>query len=194
MKDNLESFAPATAQKNINLAVLNNITLKCPPIDEQHEIVRLVKSLFAYADRLEAYYATASAQVECLSPALLAKAFRGELVPQNPEDEPVGRLLERIRNNSEKVRDKRVSRKAVGRPKKTKKAEVIMLNRKNIKDSHLSTILQDRGPLTAEALWSASKLEIDDFYDQLKDEEERGLLKEFRPSEPDGPRLLESAA
>jgi type I restriction enzyme S subunit len=68
-----------------------------PPFEEQSEIVRRVESLFAYADRLEARYTTARAQVERLTPALLAKAFRGELVPQDPNDEPASVLLERIR-------------------------------------------------------------------------------------------------
>jgi type I restriction enzyme, S subunit len=38
----------------------------------------------------------ARAQVEQLTPALLTKAFRGELVPQDPNDEPASVLLERI--------------------------------------------------------------------------------------------------
>ena len=97
IRDQLEAFAPATAQKNINLAVLNDVEFRCPPIDEQREIVRRVEALFAYADRLEARYTAARTQVERLTPALLAKAFRGELVPQNSNDEPASMLLERIR-------------------------------------------------------------------------------------------------
>lgn len=54
--------------------------------------------------------------------------------------------------------------------------------------------LTERGPLTAESLWSASQLDIDDFYDQLKDEEARGLLRENREGSSAGPRTLEAAA
>jgi type I restriction enzyme, S subunit len=68
-----------------------------PSLQEQHEIVRRVEAPFAYADRLEARYTAARAQVERLSPALLGKAFRGELVPQDSSDEPASMLLERIR-------------------------------------------------------------------------------------------------
>jgi type I restriction enzyme S subunit len=64
---------------------------------EQHEIVRRIEALFAYADRLETRYTAARAQVDRLTPTLLAKAFRGELVPQDPNDEPASVLLERIR-------------------------------------------------------------------------------------------------
>jgi type I restriction enzyme S subunit len=63
---------------------------------EQTEIVRRVETLFAFADRLEARYTAARAQVEKLTPSLLAKAFRGELVPQDPDDEPASELLARI--------------------------------------------------------------------------------------------------
>lgn len=104
ISDRLESLAPATAQKNINLAVLNDVEFRCPQVDEQVEIVRRVESLFAYADRLEARYAAARARVERLTPALLAKAFRGELVPQDPTDEPASVLLEGIRAAQESLK------------------------------------------------------------------------------------------
>ncbi|RBL10223.1 restriction endonuclease subunit S, partial [Xanthomonas oryzae pv. oryzae] len=51
-KESLEALAPATAQKNINLKVLNQVKLRIPPIKEQTEIVRHVEQLFAYADQL----------------------------------------------------------------------------------------------------------------------------------------------
>ncbi len=83
--------------QHIHLRDLRQDVVPLPPLDEQEVIVRRVETLFACADRLEARYATARAQVERLTPALLAKAFRGELVPQDPNDEPASMLLERIR-------------------------------------------------------------------------------------------------
>jgi type I restriction-modification system DNA methylase subunit len=47
-------------------------------------------------DRIEAQYRTARARVDRLTQSLLAKAFKGELVPQDPNDEPAAVLLERI--------------------------------------------------------------------------------------------------
>lgn len=85
------------SQSNINAKKLAAFEFGLPGIEEQHEIVRRVEALFAYADRLEARYTASRAQVERLTPALLAKAFRGELVPQDPNDEPACVLLERIR-------------------------------------------------------------------------------------------------
>ena len=46
---------------------------------------------------MEAHYQNAMTKVNKLAPALLAKAFRGELVPQDPADESASVLLERIR-------------------------------------------------------------------------------------------------
>lgn len=74
-------------------------TLVClPPLAEQLEIVRRVEGLFALSDQIEAWLAQARAQVDKLTPSLLARAFRGHLVPQNPTDEPAGKLLEKIKS------------------------------------------------------------------------------------------------
>ena len=53
--------------------------------------------LFALADQLEQRLAQARRQVDKLTPSLLAHAFAGQLVPQNPADEPAEKLLERIK-------------------------------------------------------------------------------------------------
>ena len=73
------------------------------------EIVRRVEGLFALADQIEARFAQARAQVDQLTPSLLARAFRGQLVPQDPRDEPAEKLLERIhaQTKSKSQRDAR---------------------------------------------------------------------------------------
>jgi type I restriction enzyme S subunit len=106
IKDDLEAFAPATAQKNINLGVLYEVDLLIPPFPEQAEIVRRVEALFALVDRIEARLSAARAQVERLTPATLHKAFRGDLVPQDPNDEPASKLLERLGSESTASRSK----------------------------------------------------------------------------------------
>ena len=91
------SVATGTAQLTVPLSGLRAFMLDIPARDEQDEIVSRVEAIFAYAERLEARYQAARTQVERLTPALLAKAFRGELVPQDPNDEPASVMLERIR-------------------------------------------------------------------------------------------------
>lgn len=73
-----------------------DIEFPLPSLEEQTEIVRRVETLFAFADRLEARLAQAQTAATRLTPALLAKAFRGELVPQDPSDEPAAELLRRL--------------------------------------------------------------------------------------------------
>ncbi len=52
--------------------------------------------VFALAYQLEVRLAKAHRQVEKLTPSLLARAFAGKLVPQDPNDEPASKLLERL--------------------------------------------------------------------------------------------------
>jgi len=59
------------------------------------EIVRRVAGLFVLADQLEQWLAQARRQVDKLTPSLLARAFTGKLVPQDPNDEPAEKLLGR---------------------------------------------------------------------------------------------------
>jgi type I restriction enzyme S subunit len=108
----------------INLGQLKAFNLDLPPLTEQAEIVHRVKALFACADRLEARYAAARAQVDRLTPALLAKAFRGELVPQDPDDEPASVLLERLRAARAAAPPKPRSRRDAGRQKEAQTAVV----------------------------------------------------------------------
>jgi type I restriction enzyme S subunit len=69
--------------------------------------VRRVDELFALADSLDRRRAAAFDHVETLSPTVLAKAFRGELVPQDPNDEPAEQMLEKIRIIQENDRSER---------------------------------------------------------------------------------------
>jgi type I restriction enzyme S subunit len=88
------------SQSNINAKKLAAFEFLLPPLEEQAQIVRRVESLFALADQLEARTTAARAHTERLTPALLAKAFRGELVPQDPADEPAAAMLQRLQAQS----------------------------------------------------------------------------------------------
>lgn len=92
----MRDLAEGGAQPNLNLGKIKSFSLPLPALPEQAEIVRRVNLLFAFADRLEARLAKAQAAADRLTPALLAKAFRGELVPQDPADEPAAELLKRL--------------------------------------------------------------------------------------------------
>lgn len=93
----MRELAEGGNQPNLNLAKMKDFTFPRPPLEEQIEVVRRVETLFAFADRLEARLQAAQTAVDRLTPSLLAKAFRGELVPQDPNDEPAAELLKRLR-------------------------------------------------------------------------------------------------
>ena len=103
IKDRLESFAPATAQKNINLAILKNISVPLPTIEEQHQIVSEIERRFSVADEVEKTVENALKQAKRLRQSILKMAFEGRLVPQDPNDEPAEKLLARIKKQKEEM-------------------------------------------------------------------------------------------
>ncbi|MDD2302380.1 MAG: restriction endonuclease subunit S [Eubacteriales bacterium] len=100
----------------LEMPVIQTFAIPLPPLEEQKEIVAQVDKLFALADKVEEHYQKAWARVDALSQSVLAKAFRGELVPQDPDDEPAEKLLQRIREEKEKMENelKTASRSARG--------------------------------------------------------------------------------
>jgi type I restriction enzyme, S subunit len=87
----------AVNQSSINQTDVRSALFALPPLPEQHEIVRRVDALFTLSDQIEARHARAKVHVDKLTQSILAKAFRGELVAQDPRDEPANVMLERIR-------------------------------------------------------------------------------------------------
>jgi type I restriction enzyme, S subunit len=109
----IENAARSTSGvNNINAQQLRALTVPAPVLDEQIRLTELLKTAFARADRLEAEAARARALLDRLEAAILARAFRGELVPQDPTDEPATALLNRIRE----------ARAAAPKPKRGRRA------------------------------------------------------------------------
>jgi type I restriction enzyme S subunit len=71
-KERLESYAPATAQKNINLGILQKLLIPLPPTNEIKRIVAKVEALMGGCDELEAKLRHAQAQRARLTAAVLA--------------------------------------------------------------------------------------------------------------------------
>jgi type I restriction enzyme, S subunit len=75
---------------------LYSIRVPTPPLKEQAEIVRRLDASFSWLSRIENEHARAHLLLPRLDQAILEKAFRGELVPQDAKDEPASALLERM--------------------------------------------------------------------------------------------------
>jgi len=80
----IEGIHGATRPR-ITTKQLRNLDIPLPPLEEQKEIVRRVETLFKLADAIEKRVAVAAERAERLTQTILAKAFRGELVPTEAE-------------------------------------------------------------------------------------------------------------
>jgi type I restriction enzyme, S subunit len=66
--------------RNLSQAALSKIVLPWPEEEERQEIVRRIETAFAWLDRVAVEHDNASRLLPKLDQAILAKAFRGELV------------------------------------------------------------------------------------------------------------------
>ena len=78
--EGLEELVHGATRPRVSLTQLKAYVLRIPSLPEQHEIVRRIETAFAWLDRVAAEHANASRLVPKLDQAILAKAFRGELV------------------------------------------------------------------------------------------------------------------
>lgn len=145
------------SQSNINAKKLAAFEFSLPSIQEQAEIICRVETLQKLADRIEVRYIAARNQILRLTPLVLSKAFRGELVPQDPQDESASVLLKRINEN----REKQVPQKTNGRAAKDKPMQ-------NSQPSSLSEVISRMGEdcFTFDQLREVASRD----YESLKDE------------------------
>jgi type I restriction enzyme, S subunit len=95
--EGMEKHIKGTAVQHLHLNEIRLLPIYLPSELEQQEIVRRVEFMFAKADQIEASYQKLKVKLEQLPQALLAKAFRGELVEQLPTDGDARDLLEQIK-------------------------------------------------------------------------------------------------
>lgn len=168
----------------INQQTVMSVPVNLPPMDEQVEIVRRANRLLHALSQLEQRHTVAAAHTRRLTPLTLAKAFRGELVPQDPTDEPASALLTRIatqRNAPAGAATPPTARR--GRPPRAPKETATMTKSRQDGDvmsqPYLAGHLRRLGaPATAEALFKVAELPIADFYKQLAWEVQQGHVKD----------------
>jgi len=192
-KNMVRDLAFGATRLRIDIPMFKNFPIPLAPINEQKEIVRRVESLFALADSVEKQYTEAKKYTDHLTQSLLAKAFRGELVPQDPNDEPASELLKRIQAEREQLALNKPKRKIkTTTNNKTKKKVIMKLN--DAPESYLAELLtQLGGEADAKILWDKTDLAIDDFYAKLKQEMQTGVIVDDKASSDPAQRKLKIA-
>jgi type I restriction enzyme S subunit len=151
------------SMRNIGQKSLLSLSIPYADAELRNEIVRRIESAFARIDRLAGQAKRALDLVGRLDEAILAKAFRGELVPQDENDEPARSLLERIKQAR------------MNQPAKTKRK---MSERKgkvpNMARTILEALVQSKNWLSAQELFArcgvrdgSSTEDVEKLYRQL---------------------------
>ena len=111
-------------QPNCNGTSLKELFIPLPPISEQLRIVPTAQALLAYVAKIDAEKKSLLSIIMATKSKILDLAIRGQLIPQDPNDEPASVLLERIRAEKEELIKQ-------GKIKRDKKESVIFRGEDN---------------------------------------------------------------
>ena len=102
----LDKYSKGVTIKHLTKTALHSICFPLPPLAEQKRIVEKIEELLALVDDLETNKTDLQSYIKQAKSKVLEMAIRGELVPQNPEDEPASALLEHIKKEQKSSKSK----------------------------------------------------------------------------------------
>lgn len=102
----ISHFSGAVGQQRVGKDILENTLFPLPPLSEQRRIVEKIEELLTLVDDLETNKTDLQSYINQAKSKVLEMAVRGELVPQNPDDEPASALLERIKKEQKSSKSK----------------------------------------------------------------------------------------
>ena len=101
VKSICDAKATGTAQKTVGLATLRELLIPVAPYREQMQIYAQTQDALSIVDSVSSDKEDLLNIIENAKAKILDLAIRGQLVPQDPNDEPASVLLERIRAEKE---------------------------------------------------------------------------------------------
>ncbi len=108
----------AVNQANFNATKTKKILIPFPPLEEQKKIMEQVERSFSLTDSVENTTEEGIVRADKLRQSILKMAFEGRLVPQYPNDEPAGKLLERIGAEKAKQEEEAKTKKVGAKKRK----------------------------------------------------------------------------
>lgn len=109
IEKDLSSSGTGSTFSAISKSQIENLEIPLPPLPEQHQIVSEIERRFSVADEVEKVVDNSLKQAQRLRQSILKRAFEGRLVPQDPNDEPAEKLLERIKTERARIETNRKS-------------------------------------------------------------------------------------
>ncbi len=188
----LEANAVGSTMVNLNQRILLDLEIPVPSIAIQESITRQVRDLFSSVDSIEFLHHNAYDRIERLIPELLDKAFRGELVPQNPNDEPASVLIERIQAEKSRIESEQKATNTVRRSNKSN-SKIPMKKSSDYLEVLRSTFKTLESQADARKLFDRAGFKPEEtvqFYEALKEIPE--IITAFERSKPIPPPQISS--
>ena len=173
-----------TVLPKINQKDLGTLSVPVAPLGEQDHIAKMLLSYTKVKDKIAKKAAIVLDAFQKLDQSILAKAFRGELVPQDPNDEPASHLLKRIKQEKTSLEAEKKKRGKVGLKKVTRKKEATAMAKKKERRSLVEVLQPHSSGLSSEELFQQAGFDehlVDEFYAELKNEVVSGNIIEDRP-------------
>ena len=162
VKEQILNITKGVAQLKVSLSRFKGIAIPLPPEKEQIEILNNVERKLTNALELERQTDRNLVSEGSLRQSILKKAFSGNLLPQDPRDEPAKKLLDRIKSEREKHKEEHKGKRI-----KTMKAPIKFKGKRDI----LAILRESTAPMRPEDLFRMAGYkpeQVEEFYDDLK--------------------------